>query len=121
MGALIGQLIRSHRAAVPGDYIERLVRALEHDMAERASDERPTPAAGPGLVTALRDREFEVLHLLAAGKPIQDIADELHMALNTVKKHASSRLSDRWYSNRGIFTNRDRRPPRETRSTRQRL
>ena len=90
MGALIGQLIRSHWAAVPGDYIGRLVWALEHDMAERASDEQPTPAAVPGLVTALSDRELELLHLLAAGKPSQDIADELHMALNTVKKHASA-------------------------------
>ena len=34
---------------------------------------------------------------------------------------ASSRLSDRWYSNCGIFTNRDRKPPREAHSTRQRL
>jgi len=108
MGALIGQLIRSHRAAVPGDYIERLVRALEHDMAERASDERPTPAAGPGLVTALRDREFEVLHRLAAGKPIQDIADELHMALNTVKKHATHIFEKLGATNRTEATARAR-------------
>jgi LuxR family transcriptional regulator, maltose regulon positive regulatory protein len=33
--------------------------------------------------------ELEVLHLLAAGKQNQEIADELHMALNTVKKHAT--------------------------------
>jgi DNA-binding NarL/FixJ family response regulator len=108
MGALIGQLIRSHRAAVPGDYIGRLVRALEHDMAERASDERPTPAAVPGLVTALRDREFEVLHLLAAGKPIQDIADELHMALNTVKKHATHIFEKLGATNRTEATARAR-------------
>jgi DNA-binding NarL/FixJ family response regulator len=33
--------------------------------------------------------ELEVLHLLAAGKQNQEIAAELHMALNTVKKHAT--------------------------------
>jgi ATP/maltotriose-dependent transcriptional regulator MalT len=89
MGALIGQLIRAQRVTVPGAYVGRLVRAFEHDMARRPSDERPTPAVVPGLVTALSDRELEVLHLLAAGKQNQDIADELHMALNTVKKHAT--------------------------------
>jgi LuxR family maltose regulon positive regulatory protein len=108
MGALIGQLIRSHRAAVPGDDIGRLVRAREHDMAERASDERPTPAAVPGLVTALSDREVEVLHLLAAGKPNQDIADELHMALNTVKKHATHIFEKLGATNRTEATARAR-------------
>ena len=89
MGTLLGRLIRTQQVAVPGDYVGRLVRAFEHDSAGRASDERPTAAVVPGLVTALSDRELEVLHLLAAGKQNQDIANELHMALNTVKKHAT--------------------------------
>jgi LuxR family transcriptional regulator, maltose regulon positive regulatory protein len=89
MGALLGRLIRTQQVAVPGDYVGRLVRAFEHDSAGRTSDERPTAAIVPGLVTALSERELEVLHLLAAGKQNQDIADELHMALNTVKKHAT--------------------------------
>ena len=89
MGSLLGQLIRAQRGAVPGDYVGRLVRAFEQDRSGRPSDERPTAAIVPGLVTALSDRELEVLHLLAAGKQNQEIADELHMALNTVKKHAT--------------------------------
>ena len=89
MGSLLGQLIRAQRGAVPGDYVGRLVRAFEQDRSGRTSDERPTAAIVPGLVTALSDRELEVLQLLAAGKQNQDIADELHMALNTVKKHAT--------------------------------
>ena len=64
-------------------------QAFEQDGARPASDERPTPAIVPGLVTALSDRELEVLHLLAASKQNQEIAAELHMALNTVKKHAT--------------------------------
>jgi len=89
MGSLLGQLIRAQQGAVPGDYVGRLVRAFEQDRSGRASDERPTAAIVPGLVTALSDRELEVLRLLAAGKQNQEIADELHMALNTVKKHAT--------------------------------
>jgi LuxR family maltose regulon positive regulatory protein len=108
MGALIGQLIRTQRVTVPGDYVGRLVRTLEHDMAGRASDARPTPAIVPGLVTALSDRELEVLHLLAAGKQNQDIADELHMALNTVKKHATHIFEKLGATNRTEATARAR-------------
>jgi LuxR family transcriptional regulator, maltose regulon positive regulatory protein len=108
MGTLLGQLIRTQQVAVPGDYVGRLVRAFEHDGAGRAADERPTAAAVPGLVTALSDRELEVLHLLAAGKPNRDIAAELHMALNTVKKHATHIFDKLGASNRTEATARAR-------------
>jgi LuxR family maltose regulon positive regulatory protein len=108
MGALIGQLIRAQRATVPGDYVGRLVRAFEHDTARSPSDERPTPAVVPGLVTALSDRELEVLHLLATGKQNQDIAAELHMALNTVKKHATHIFEKLGATNRTEATARAR-------------
>jgi DNA-binding CsgD family transcriptional regulator len=58
----------------------------------------------PGLVTALSDRELEVPHLLAAGKQNQDIADELHMALNTVKKHATHMFDKLGATNRSEAT-----------------
>ena len=89
MGTLLGRLIRTQQVAVPGDYVGRIVRALNDDIAATVSGEAPSAATAPGLVTTLSDRELEVLHLLAAGKQNQDIADELHMALNTVKKHAT--------------------------------
>jgi NarL family two-component system response regulator LiaR len=41
----------------------------------------------------LTDRELEVLKLLAEGKTNQDIADELFIALKTVKTHVSNILS----------------------------
>ena len=41
----------------------------------------------PGLVEALSERELEVLRLLAAGKPNREIAGELYVAVDTVKKH----------------------------------
>jgi LuxR family transcriptional regulator, maltose regulon positive regulatory protein len=57
----------------------------------------------PGLVEPLSDRELEVLGLLAAGRPNQAIADELVVALDTVKKHVSHLLDklgadNRWTS-----------------------
>jgi LuxR family transcriptional regulator, maltose regulon positive regulatory protein len=108
MGALLGQLIRAQQITVPRDYIGRLVRAFEHDRAGRAPDERPTPAIVPGMVTALSDRELEVLHLLAAGKANRDIAAELHMALNTVKKHATHIFDKLGATNRTEATARAR-------------
>ena len=42
-----------------------------------------------GLIAPLTNRELEVLHFVAAGKRNQDIAQELVMTLETVKKHVS--------------------------------
>jgi DNA-binding NarL/FixJ family response regulator len=52
--------------------------------------------------------ELEVLHLLAAGKQNQEIADELHMALNTVKKHATRIFDKLGATNRTEATARAR-------------
>jgi LuxR family maltose regulon positive regulatory protein len=112
MGSLLGQLIRTHEVMVPGDYIGRLVRALENDLETYrtgpSSADRSTAAVVPGLVTALSDRELEVLHLLAVGKQNQDIANELHMALNTVKKHATHIFEKLGATNRTEATARAR-------------
>ena len=50
---------------------------------------RPARAAVPGLIEPLTGRELEVLGLLAAGRSNQDIARELVVTLDTVKKHVS--------------------------------
>jgi ATP/maltotriose-dependent transcriptional regulator MalT len=42
-----------------------------------------------GLIEPLTDRELEVLRLLAAGRRNRDIAAELVVTLETVKKHTS--------------------------------
>lgn len=41
----------------------------------------------------LTGRELEVLHLIAAGKSNQEIADDLFITLKTVKTHVSNILS----------------------------
>ncbi|MEQ1743870.1 MAG: response regulator transcription factor [Saprospiraceae bacterium] len=43
-----------------------------------------------GLLAPLTDREFEVLRLLYAGKTNQQIAAELYIAVNTLKKHINN-------------------------------
>ena len=42
------------------------------------------------LLAPLTDREFEVVRLLYAGKTNQQIADELYIAMNTLKKHINN-------------------------------
>jgi LuxR family transcriptional regulator, maltose regulon positive regulatory protein len=48
-----------------------------------------TATAGGGLIEPLTGRELEVLRLLAAGRRNRDIAQELVVTLETVKKHVS--------------------------------
>jgi LuxR family maltose regulon positive regulatory protein len=45
--------------------------------------------AVPGMAQPLSTREHEVLTLLAAGHPNREIADELFITVDTVKRHIS--------------------------------
>ena len=90
MAALLGTFVASQRreptTSVSLGYLGRLVRAFEHEARGRVT---PGRGAGPGLVTPLSERELDVLRLLAAGEQNQEIADELYVSLNTVKKHVT--------------------------------
>ena len=102
MAALLGRLIAAQRAdqtaaRVPLAFLARLQRAF--------GDASPTPGtrparAVPGLIEPLTGRELEVLRLLAAGRSNQDIARELVVTLDTVKKHVSHILGKLGGSNR---------------------
>ena len=48
----------------------------------------------------MTDRELQVLDLLAVGRPNQQIADELVVALETVKEHVSHILAKLGAANR---------------------
>jgi LuxR family transcriptional regulator, maltose regulon positive regulatory protein len=95
MGALLGRLIAAQRTGqgaartVPLGYLGRVVRAFQQATAGAGSRAGAGAAIVPGLVEPLSDRGLEVLRLLAAGKPNQRIAEELVVALNTVKKHVA--------------------------------
>ena len=54
----------------------------------------------PGLTEPLTAREMQVLHLLAAGAPNQQIADDLVVTLATVKKHITHLLGKLGAANR---------------------
>ena len=54
----------------------------------------------PGLVEPLSDREVEVLRLVAAGRSNREIAEELVVVLDTVKKHVGHILDKLGAANR---------------------
>jgi LuxR family maltose regulon positive regulatory protein len=94
MAALLRRLVAAGKQVpppatgqVPLDYQGRLLRAIQqqHKRAQPASRQ----AAMPAPVETLTARELEVLALLAVGKPNQQIAEELVVTLETVKKHVS--------------------------------
>ena len=61
---------------------------------------REAEPAIPGLIEALSERELEVLRLVAAGKANRDMAAELFVTLDTVKKHTTHILGRLGASNR---------------------
>lgn len=86
--SLSGARQRGQLAAIPGaarEHLNRVIRALR-PAGTQAGTVDPTRG---GFVEPLTNRELEVLGLLAAGKPNRDIAQELVVTLETVKKHTS--------------------------------
>jgi LuxR family transcriptional regulator, maltose regulon positive regulatory protein len=90
MAALLRGLINaSTRGGSPSisravqEHLHRVVRAFEPP---KADDARASMSA---LVEPLTKRELEVLSLVAAGRRNREIADELVVTLETIKKHVS--------------------------------
>jgi LuxR family maltose regulon positive regulatory protein len=103
MAALLGRLIAAQRtdqaaAQVPLAFLARLQRAFAGTSL--ALGTKPARAAVPGMIEPLTSRELEVLRLLAVGRSNQDIARELVVTLDTVKKHVSHILGKLGGANR---------------------
>jgi len=109
LAAVLDRLIADQRGGrmspapgVPLAYLRRLQAAFRPGEA-RAVPPQVIPAAevaAPELAEPLTERELQVLALLAAGISNQQIASELVVALETVKKHVSHILGKLGAANR---------------------
>lgn len=99
-------LIEQYRARIhaPRAYVEEIYNLIHKELAEQAMETKPTVSAVggqlPQQLTSLTRRELDILQLLAAGKSNQEIAEELVLTLNTVKKHVGNILSKLGVANR---------------------
>jgi LuxR family transcriptional regulator, maltose regulon positive regulatory protein len=97
MRALLGRLTSSERGKhAASGYLARIQRAF----APKAAGPQEATTAVPGLRDPLTSREREVLGLLAQGRANRDIATELVVTLDTVKRHVSHILAKLSAANR---------------------
>jgi LuxR family maltose regulon positive regulatory protein len=97
MAALLTQVAAAHRGGQPA---ARRVPLGYLAAVLRASAPATQPPKVPGLAEPLTARELEVLHLLAVGAPNRQIADDLVVTLDTVKKHVTHVLGKLGATNR---------------------
>jgi ATP/maltotriose-dependent transcriptional regulator MalT len=86
--SVMGARQRGRGAAGAGAATEHLHRVIRAFAPMKAQAEQPTPAV-TALIEPLTARELEVLRLLAAGRRNRDIARDLVVTQETVKKHLS--------------------------------
>ena len=114
MGDLLRRFVSLQRTQptavgdVPLSYLGRLMRAFEPEAGPAGATGRRRGVGIPGLVETLTERELEVLHHVAAGKPNRDIADALYVTVDTVKKHVSHIFEKLGATNRTEATARAR-------------
>jgi LuxR family transcriptional regulator, maltose regulon positive regulatory protein len=92
MAALVRSLInprqRGRIAEMPGAAREQAIAVVRGFRPRKGGDEKSARAV-TGLIEPLTDRELEVLRFVAAGRRNREIADQLVVTVETVKKHVS--------------------------------
>jgi DNA-binding CsgD family transcriptional regulator len=87
------QLARATFTLIDGSFAlgdaEQGIRAIEAFVADLAAHDDTKPLTLPS-DDGLSHREVEVLELMAAGRSNQQIADELVISINTVRRHVSN-------------------------------
>ena len=83
-------LIAAVRAAAAGDAL--LAPSVTRRLLGRFARTLPAQRATPASLSALTERETEVLRLLAAGLSNAELAGRLYISEATVKSHVSSLL-----------------------------
>jgi LuxR family maltose regulon positive regulatory protein len=101
-GAPIVKLLLSLRETNPEQqaYIQLLLAASTEHETTRPDDKKVHPQSSQPLVDPLSERELEVLQLIAAGASNEEIAEQLVIAIGTVKRHVSNILGKLTVSNR---------------------
>jgi LuxR family transcriptional regulator, maltose regulon positive regulatory protein len=97
-GARLLNLLEKQRKHIqaPPAYLDKILSILRKEAAR----EPPMESDVPEGLTALTRRELEILSLLALGKSNQEIADDMFLAISTVKKHVANILDKLGVSNR---------------------
>ena len=95
-GPSIVPLLQDMRAESDTDalypYLDSLLDACRSAFGEAALEQAGTPPGMPGsaMLDPLTPRELEVMRLICAGHSGPEIAEELVLAYNTVRKHISN-------------------------------
>jgi LuxR family maltose regulon positive regulatory protein len=98
MEALLYRLRKRDRKSGLTPYLDTLLTAFQQENKAHVRADKPTEAYQ--LPEPLSKRELEILQLLARGVSNQEIAQELMIALDTVKRHASTIFSKLGVRNR---------------------
>jgi LuxR family maltose regulon positive regulatory protein len=111
MAQLLGELVAAPATGpmdageAPLAYVGLLARSFDDGVAGGPAVSTSTRR---GLVVPLTERELEVLRLVATGKQNKEIAAELSVTLNTVKKHVTHIFDKLGATNRTAATDRAR-------------
>jgi DNA-binding NarL/FixJ family response regulator len=84
------QLVEGIRVVAAGEAL--LAPSVTRRLLDRFAHTLPGEARPPGELTALTERELEVLKLLASGLSNAELAEQLFLSETTVKSHISSVL-----------------------------